>query len=37
MTLNNNNEVTMTLKEITNLLNVRHDKAMAKVLKMAEE
>lgn len=31
------NVMTMTLKEITDLLNVRHDKAMLKVGKMADE
>jgi len=31
-----NNEVTMTLKEITDLLDVRHDRAFAIVEKMAE-
>ena len=32
-----NAAMTMTLKEITDLLNVRHDKAMNKVEKMAED
>lgn len=31
-----NATLTMTLKEITDLLNVRHDKAMLKVAAMAE-
>ena len=30
-------EMTMTLKEITDILGVRHDKAMAKVTEMAKE
>ena len=32
-----NAAMTMTLKEITDLLNVRHDKAMLKVAEMAKE
>lgn len=33
----NNGEVVITLKEITDLIGVRHDKALKKVGKLAEE
>ena len=35
--VNSSNEITMTLKEITDLIGVRHDKAMIKVEKLQSE
>ena len=37
LTTTGGNAQTMTLKEITDLLDVRHDKAMLKVAEMAKE